>query len=186
MEPGSLKNHFLIAMPTLADPNFFHSVVYLCEHSAEGAMGIVVNQPLVITLGEVLQHIEIKLRSQELGQRPVYLGGPVRRDALFVIHEPLQRWESTLVVTDRIGVTTSPDILKALADDEFPGDTLIALGYAGWDAGQLEQEISDNAWLSGKADTRILFQTPAEDRWAAAAALLGVDISRLSREVGHA
>ena len=186
MEPGSLKNHFLIAMPTLADPNFFHSVIYLCEHSAEGAMGIVVNQPLVITLGEVLQHIEIKPRSPELEQRPVYLGGPVRRDALFVIHQPLLHWESTLAVTDSVGVTTSPDILQALAEDELPGDTLIALGYAGWDAGQLEQEIAANAWLSGAADTRILFHTPVEDRWAAAAALLGVDISRLSGEVGHA
>lgn len=186
MEPGYLKNHFLIAMPTLADPNFFHSVVFLCEHSAEGAMGIVVNQPLVITLGEVLQHIEIEPDRREVGQHPVYLGGPVRRDALFVIHQPLQHWESTLVVTDSVGVTTSPDILKALAADEFHGKTLVALGYAGWSAGQLEQEIADNAWLSGQADTRILFNTPAEERWSAAAALLGVDISRLSGEVGHA
>lgn len=186
MEPGYLKNHFLIAMPMLADPYFFHSVVYLCEHSAEGAMGIVVNQPLVVTLGEVLQHTTIATPTQDAKQHPVYLGGPVRRDALFVIHQPLQRWESTLAVTDSVGVTTSPDILSALATDEFQGQALVALGYAGWSAGQLEQEIADNAWLSGEAAIDILFNTPAEQRWAGAAALLGVDISRLSGEVGHA
>jgi len=186
MEPGSLKNHFLIAMPTLADPHFFHSVVYLCEHSADGAMGIVINQPLVVTLDEILQHTHIETRHPSMGQHAVYLGGPVRRDALFILHQPLQDWEATLAVTDSVGVTTSPDILTALATDEFHGQALIALGYAGWSAGQLEQEIADNAWLSGEAGIDILFNTPAEQRWAAAAALLGVDISRLSTDVGHA
>ena len=186
MEPGSLKNHFLIAMPMLADPHFFHSVVYLCEHNAEGAMGIVVNQPLVVTLGEVLQHTNIETSHPGMGHHPVYLGGPVRRDALFILHQPLQHWEATLAVTDTVGVTTSPDILNALAADEFHGQALVALGYAGWSVGQLEQEIADNAWLSGEAGTDILFNTPAEQRWAAAAALLGIDISRLSTDVGHA
>jgi putative transcriptional regulator len=186
MEPGYLKNHFLIAMPTLADPHFFHSVVYLCEHSAEGAMGIVVNQPLVVTLGEVLQHTSIEVRTQDVKQHPVYLGGPVRRDALFVIHQPLQRWESTLAVTDSVGVTTSPDILSALAADEFQGQALVALGYAGWGRGQLDGEMRRHGWYAAQGRPDILFDCPPQARWSMAWRAEGIDPALLASETGRA
>ncbi len=181
-----LTNHFLIAMPTLADPNFFHSVTYICEHSDQGAMGIVINQPLNIDLGEVLQHIDLETRDEHVRQQPVYLGGPVQRERGFVLHEPLGEWDSMLAVTNQLGVTTSRDVLQALSEGRGPQRTLVALGYAGWAPGQLEQEIANNAWLSGPADTEIMFRLPSEARWEAAAALLGVDLHKLSDEVGHA
>jgi putative transcriptional regulator len=180
-----LTNHFLIAMPTLADPNFFHSVTYICEHSREGAMGIVINRPLGITVGEVLEHMGITTEGAEVARHPVFLGGPVQRERGFVIHQPVGNWEASLAVTDTIGITTSRDILMSMARGTGPRRTLVALGYAGWGAGQLEQEMADNAWLSGPADLRILFETPIDQRWHAAAKLIGVDLNLLSGEVGH-
>ncbi len=181
-----LTNHFLIAMPALEDPNFFHTVTYICEHNAEGALGLVINRPLDIRLEEVFNHMDLKDASPGARQIPVHLGGPVQQDRGFVLHEPLGEWEATLKVTDRIGITSSVDILAAIAREAGPEHSLIALGYAGWGAGQLEQEMMDNAWLSGPADPEILFSTPDERRWIAAAASLGVDLSRLSGETGHA
>ena len=181
-----LGNHFLIAMPRLADPNFFHTVTYLCEHNAEGALGIVINRPLNLTLREILQHMELVPASAAIGDRPVYLGGPVQQERGFVLHQPLGDWEATLPVSADIGVTSSRDILMAIAAGEGPEHSLIALGYAGWGAGQLEQELATNAWLSGPADQRIVFDLPHEQRWEAAAARLGVDLNLLSGEAGHA
>jgi putative transcriptional regulator len=185
-ESSYLTNHFLIAMPTLADPNFFHTVTYICEHNGEGAMGIVFNRPLGITLGEVLEHMNITTDDDEVMRRPVFLGGPVQRERGFVIHQPVGRWESSLAVTHELGVTTSRDVLAAIAQGDGPSRALVALGYAGWGAGQLEQEMADNAWLSGPADLSIMFETPVDERWRAAAALLGVDLNLLSGEAGHA
>ncbi len=181
-----LTNQFLIAMPGLEDPNFFHSVTYICEHNAEGALGLVINRPLDMQLGEILHHINLEHAELEARQMPVHLGGPVQQDRGFVLHEPLGNWDATMQVTDRIGITSSLDILHAIAKNEGPEHALVTLGYAGWGAGQLEQEMAENAWLSGPADPSILFHTPDEERWRAAAASLGVDLNRLSGDTGHA
>lgn len=182
----SLANHFLIAMPTLADPHFHHTVTYICEHTPEGAMGIVINRTLPITLGEVIKQMKINPSRQLDITVPVHEGGPVRREHGFVLHSPAGAWETSLVINDGIALTTSLDILSAIAHQEGPRRYLIALGYAGWGEGQLEQEMAQNSWLNGPADAAILFDTPLEQRWQAAAALLGVDLGLLSSEVGHA
>ncbi len=181
-----LSNHFLIAMPQLADPNFFHTVTYICEHNAEGALGIVINRPLGLQLGEVFSHMEITAQIPASRDIPIYSGGPVQQDRGFVIHRPVGDWSASLQVTKSIAVTSSRDILSAMAAGEGPENALVALGYAGWGAGQLEQEMLDNAWLSGPADERIIFDLPTERRWEAAAALLGVDIHTLTGQPGHA
>ena len=198
-----LTNHFLIAMPALADPNFFRTVTYICEHNSDGAMGIVINRPLDIRLGEILRQVNIEGSDEAIANEPVCMGGPVQYERIFILHQPLLQWESTLPITGNLGLSTSRDILTAIAHREFPGRALVALGYAGWGPGQLEEELSQNAWLSGPADdlqggpsvaggrmpgaaARILFETPYEKRWSEAAALLGVDISTLSGEIGHA
>ncbi len=187
MAPTSyLTNHFLIAMPTLQDPNFARTVTFICEHNDDGAMGIVINRPLDLHLGDVLSHMDIQTHGEQVAQLPVVLGGPVQRERGFVLHQPASDWEATLRISDQIGVTTSRDILAAIAEGKGPTQILVALGYAGWAPGQLEQEMADNAWLSGPADSQILFDLPYPARWEAAAALLGVDLNTLSDEVGHA
>lgn len=182
----SLRNHFLLAMPSLTDGIFANSVTYLCEHNEHGAMGIVINQPLDLCVEEVLEHLNLSAAGR-LQDTPVMAGGPVHMDRGFVLHRPSERsWESTLQVTDEIWLTTSRDILVSIADDSGPEDCLIALGYAGWSAGQLESEISDNSWLTLPADSAIIFDTPCHLRMSAAAARLGVDMNLLSGEAGHA
>ncbi len=185
-EPEYLTNHFLIAMPTLADPNFYRTVTYICEHNGNGALGIVINRPLTTRLGEIFDHLEIQTRAPMIAQQTVYLGGPVQPEHGFVVHRPLGDWEATLRITDEIGVSSSRDILASIAEGTGPGSYLIALGYAGWGAGQLEQEMAQNAWLSGPADARILFDLPVAQRWSAAAQILGVDLNLLSTDTGHA
>lgn len=186
IETASLRNHFLIAMPQLADPHFSHTVTYICEHNAEGALGIVINRPLEISLGDVLQHMRIQPAEYVDTAAPIYGGGPVQTERGFVLHRPVGAWTSTLAVTEDIALTTSRDILSAIGHGEGPKDFLLALGYAGWGAGQLEEEMAQNAWLSGPADPAILFELPVEERWGAAAALIGVDLTLLSSETGHA
>jgi len=186
VKTASLSNHFLIAMPSLEDPNFHHTTTYICEHDENGALGIIINRPLNMKLGEILQHMDIVANSEEIASQPVYMGGPVQNDRGFVLHQPPGDWEATLRVTDSIGVTSSSDILAAIAAGEGPQKALVTLGYAGWGSGQLEQEIAANAWLSGPASTEILFDTPSEERWLAAAALIGVDLNLLTGEMGHA
>ncbi|ROR34517.1 YqgE/AlgH family protein [Inmirania thermothiophila] len=184
--PSYLTGQFLIAMPALADPNFARTVTYVCEHNADGAMGIVVNRPLELTLGELLDHLEIPCTDAALRARPVFYGGPVQRERGFVLHRPAGEWEASLRIGDDLGLTTSRDILAALAEGRGPEQALVALGYAGWAAGQLEQEMAANAWLSAPGDRGILFDLAPERRWEAAAALVGVDLNNLSGEVGHA
>ncbi len=186
IETESLSNHFLIAMPTLEDPNFHHTTTFICEHDADGALGVVINRPLEIQLGEILLHMDIRTDDIELASRAVYMGGPVQSDRGFVLHEPIGDWEATLKVTDSIGITSSRDILAAIAAGEGPDNSIITLGYAGWGAGQLEQELAQNTWLSGPADRNIVFDMPPEQRWLAAAALIGVDLHLISNETGHA
>ena len=181
-----MANHFLIAMPSLADPNFHQTVTYVCEHNQDGALGIVINRPTDLKLGELLDHLGFEAGNGETEQRTVYLGGPVQRERGFVLHEPSGEWDSSMRVSDEITVTTSKDILQAIAEGNGPTRYLVALGYAGWGAGQLEDEMTENAWLSGPADADILFAKDSEQRWRAAAALLGVDLSLLSQDAGHA
>ena len=182
----SLTNHFLIAMPGLQDPNFSRTVTYICEHSEQGTMGIVVNRPLQLLLGEMLAQLDIEATRPETMDIPVYLGGPVQTDRGFVLHSGERAWDSTLRITPGVSVTTSKDVLEAIAQGRGPEHSLVALGYAGWSGGQLEDEISANAWLSGPANDDILFRLPSEQRWQAAARLLGIDLNLLSAEAGHA
>ncbi|MFQ5936280.1 MAG: YqgE/AlgH family protein [Acidiferrobacterales bacterium] len=181
-----LANHFLIAMPALADPNFHRTVTLICEHSSEGAMGIVINRTTDLALGDVLQQMGLNAEEAQMRTVPVHLGGPVQTNRGFVLHEPLGNWESTLPITDTLGVSTSRDILAAIADNQGPQHCLVALGYAGWGAGQLEREIAENSWLNGPTDRQIIFDIPIEHRWQKAARLAGVDLSLLSSEAGHA
>lgn len=182
----SLRDHFLIAMPTLSEGIFAHSLTYICEHSETGAMGIVVNRPLKLRLLEILEHLEIDgIRVHR--EDPVMAGGPVQTDRGFVLHRASERhWESTLRISDEIALTTSRDILAAIAHNEGPDDNLVALGYAGWSAGQLEEEIAANAWLTLPADTAIIFNTPIAQRVDAAAAQLGIDMALMAPGAGHA
>lgn len=186
VEPTSLVNQFLIAMPGLGDPNFSRTVTLICEHSREGAMGIVINRPLDIALSDILEQMNIAASSQELLQKPVYLGGPVHSNRGFVLHEPLGKWESTLAITDTIGVSTSRDILVAIAEERGPSQSFLVLGYASWGAGQLEREIAENAWLNCPSSREIIFDLPVQSRWQAAAGCLGIDLMRLSGQAGHA
>lgn len=182
----SLTNQFLIAMPTLADPNFARTVTFICEHSPEGAMGIVINRLTDLHLTDIYQQIDVDVVHALHGDLPIYLGGPVQGNRGFVLHEPLGGWESTLHVSDTLGVSTSRDILQAIAEDRGPDQFLVAIGYAGWAPGQLEREIVENSWLSGPADRQIIFELPPEQRWTAAAQLMGVDVTTLSSDAGHA
>ncbi len=182
----SLANTLLVAMPGLQDPNFARTVTFICEHGDEGAMGIVINRPTDLTLGDVFKHMEIEESVGESAGLPVYQGGPVQTERGFVLHRPVGEWDSMLQIGDELGVTTSRDILTALAAGNGPRDVLVALGYAGWGPGQLERELAQNAWLNCPADARILFELPHAARWEAAAALIGVDLARLSNDAGHA
>lgn len=181
---GYFANHFLIAMPTLADPNFSRSVTWLCEHNDDGAMGIVINRPSDVSVGELFRHLEMAI-SVANTDAPVLIGGPVQTDRGFVIHRPGSLWISTWPVSDAASLTTSKDVLVAMAQGVGPADAFVALGYAGWGAGQLEQELLDNAWLTVPADPRILFDIPLDQRWNEAAKLIGIDISLLSGAAGH-
>jgi putative transcriptional regulator len=181
-----LTNQFLVAMPGMSDPNFAQTVTLVCEHSGQGALGIVINRPLSMTLGEVLAQLGLDPSSSRLAGDPVLQGGPVQTDRGFVLHSPGPRWDSTLPVSERLHLTTSRDVLDALARGEGPAEAVVALGYAGWDAGQLEAEMAQNAWLTVPADERLLFETPVAERWQAAGRLLGVNLLHLSSDAGHA
>lgn len=182
----NLTNHFLIAMPKLMDANFSQSVTYICEHDENGTLGITINRPANVKLDEIFQQLNIQPNDPKIGCQDIFLGGPVQIDRGFLIHRPGGHWDSSLKVTDFISVTTSRDILDAIARNEGPDEVVIALGYAGWAAGQLENEILENAWLSCPANEDILFHTPAEQCWEKAANLMGVDLSLLSNDTGHA
>ncbi|MCE3284082.1 MAG: hypothetical protein K0R70_338 [Steroidobacteraceae bacterium] len=182
-----LTNQFLIAMPAMEDPNFAQTVTLVCEHSERGALGIVINRTLPMTLGEVFDQLGLDSSRSRVNDQPVLRGGPVQTERGFVLHSPAAgTWESSLPFSDRMHLTTSRDILDALAAGEGPESAVIALGYAGWDAGQLEDEMARNAWLTVDADERVLFSTPVEQRWQAAAKLLGIDLRALSSDAGHA
>ncbi|OIM98067.1 hypothetical protein BFR57_10135 [Idiomarina sp. MD25a] len=183
----SLQNHFLIATPSMNDPLFRRSVTYICEHNEDGAMGLIINQPAELTVNSLLDKLEIVYPdSADSLKGPVYQGGPVGQERGFVIHPPQQNWRSSLKLSDEIMVTTSRDILEALGSSAAPLQFLLTLGYAGWEAGQLEQELAENAWLAIPADPEILFNTPINQRWEKATKQLGFDIWKLGPDVGHA
>ena len=187
----NLTHHFLIAMPALQDPNFARTVTYLFAHDEDGAMGLVINRPAGFDLGTVLEQAGVESAegdpSDTARNLPVMEGGPVMKERGFVLHRPAGAWEHALAVEgEDIAVAMSRDILDALVAGHGPRDVLVALGYAGWGPGQLEQEVGQNAWLSGPADLGIVFDAPFEDRWELAARGLGVELHTLSGRAGHA
>lgn len=181
-----LRDHFLLAMPGLSEGLFSHSITYICEHGESGAMGIVINQPLDLSVAEIFEHLQITANN-DFSDIPVMAGGPVQIDHGFVLHRDKSTdWEASLKVTEEITLTTSRDILRAIAKDNGPSEHLIALGYAGWSAGQLEHELAENSWLTLPANSDVIFSTPADQRLGAAAALLGIDMNLISANAGHA
>ena len=178
-------NQFLVAMPALDDENFTHSVTLLCEHNDKGALGLIINRPLQLKLTEMLDQMQLP-HAALASDSPIYWGGPVSPERGFVIHEGAGEWDSTLAVGGNLFITTSRDILKAIGEGGGPRHYFIALGYAGWSAGQLETEILSNSWLNTPVDSAILFRTPAAERWKLATRLLGVDVTQLGGQAGHA
>lgn len=189
-DAGYLTNQLLIAMPAMGDPNFAQTVTLICEHTDKGALGIVINRPLPMGLGDVFQQLDLHSDDAGLRDQPVLRGGPVHQDRGFVLHAPSPEgaagWDSTLRVSPTLHVTTSRDILGSMARGEGPSPAVVALGYAGWEAGQLEDEIRSNTWLNVPFDGALLYTTPFEQRWQAAVRLLGIDFGRLSHQAGHA
>jgi len=186
MEQTYLTGHFIIAMPSLMDPYFDQTVTFICEHDENGAFGIVINRETDITLQEVLSEIDISSSDETANQKKLFIGGPVQQDRGFILHKPEKEWKSTLAVNDDISLTTSRDILEAIANGAGPKDNIIALGYAGWGPGQLEREFLENSWLSCPAEDQIIFNTPIEKRWQAAADIIGIDLNTISSDTGHA
>jgi putative transcriptional regulator len=184
--PNTLAGQFLIAMPALTDPNFCRGVAIVCQHGEDGAIGLMVNRLSEFSLGDVLEQMKLPCEDPDVADMPVLLGGPVQPERGFVLHTGEGHWESSYRINKDWSVTTSRDILVAMAAGEGPSRAVVALGYAGWDAGQLEHELMDNAWLTAEADARIVFEAPVEERWIDAAGLVGVDPTQLTGYAGHA
>ena len=183
---SSLKNYFLLALPGLNDPNFAESVVYICEHNADGAMGLIINQQLDIPVKAIFDQLELSYLD-ECGNSLIYDGGPVQRDRGFILHSSVeQQWESTVAIGEDISLTASKDILTDIALGKGPTNALITLGYSSWEAGQLEQELTQNSWLTIPADSAIIFHTDCANRAGAAASSIGLDLAMLSHDAGHA
>jgi putative transcriptional regulator len=185
-DPVSFANQLLIALPALADPNFSRSVTLICQHDADGAMGIVVNRTSEYTVGDVLQQMRIDGGDESLRGRAVLAGGPVHPERGFVLHDGSREWDSSLEIADGLYVTTSRDILEAMARGDGPDNVALALGCAGWGAGQLEYELGENSWLTAPVEAGLLFDTPLDQRWQRAAGSIGVDMSRMADYSGHA
>jgi putative transcriptional regulator len=185
LTPGSLRDHFLIAMPGMSDPSFSHTVTYICEHSDKGAMGVVINTATPMQLKEIFAQMQLDDNASD-GDQFVMAGGPVQTERGFVLHSSETEWQTTLKVSDDISLTVSRDIIAAMAEGNGPQHFLISLGYAGWGEGQLEAEIAANSWLTVPADKNIIFHTPIEKRWAQAAQSLGIDLQLMSGAAGHA
>ncbi len=186
METTNLTDQFLIAMPSLSDPNFNRTVTYICSHSEEGTMGITINRPTDMNLGEIFKQMDLEITNPDISKTTVFNGGPVQIDRGFILHEHGSNWDSTLAINDKISLTTSKDVLEAIAIEQGPENYFIALGYAGWSPGQLENELLQNAWLNGPANSDIIFNTKIEHRWQSAASHLGVNIDHISTDIGHA
>jgi putative transcriptional regulator len=191
--PFNLTNQFLIAMPGMGDGTFAGTVVYLCEHTDKGALGLVINKPIDIKLRNLFEKVELTLDREDLADAPVFFGGPVQTERGFVLHERLGGageaggpYNSTLKIPGGLEMTTSKDVLEALSSGSGPKKVLITLGYSGWGAGQLEDELGRNGWINVDAEPGIIFDTPVEQRYEKALSLLGIDPHMLSQEAGHA
>jgi putative transcriptional regulator len=183
---GSLTNQLLIAMPGMLDPNFSTTVTLICEHNDDGALGIVINRPTSLKLSGLFEQLSVDDPDPQAASNPVLSGGPVGTERGFVLHGPQHSYDNTLAVSDDIRLTLSRDVIDAMAEGNGPQDTLVALGYAGWEPGQLEDEMLANSWLNVPATPEIVFKTPFADRWDSAARTLGIDISCISTDAGHA
>lgn len=182
-----LSNQFLIAMPALVDSHFSHSVSYLCQHNEEGALAITINRPTDMVLANIFEQMGIKSNSKQIQQTPIFAGGPAQKERGFIIHNKESRdWDSSISISDTTSLTSSRDVLEAIADNQGPKHYLVALGYAGWSAGQLEKEFLANSWLNSPYEQNILYNTPIDQRWKAAADQLGIDINQLTSPAGHA
>ena len=189
MQTLNLTDHFLIAMPALEDPFFSRALIYIAEHNEHGALGLIVNRPMEINLATLFEKIAVPLEPADairLGRQPVLFGGPVQTERGFVLHRPVGKWQSTLAVTPDVGLTSSRDVLLAIASQSQPGEMLVTLGYSGWGPGQIEQELAQNAWLSVPASSHILFALPYEERLPSAMKILGIDFTHLAGMAGHA
>lgn len=186
MENSNFTDHFLIAMPNMTDPNFSGTLTYICDHGEQGALGVVVNRPIELSLDKLFEQIGLRLGDERLIHLPVYYGGPVQMERGFVLHRPIGDWSSTLDINGQVGLTTSKDILEASANSAGPEQILVTLGYAGWGPGQLEDEIKQNAWLTVPANPDVIFDLQPDERLAAAMHLLGIDLAMLSDAAGHA
>ena len=186
----NFTGHFLIAMPAMGDSVFGKTLTYVCEHNEHGALGVVVNRPMDLVFGKLMEQIDIAFVGEGTAARyakqQIHFGGPVQQDRGFVLHRPIGEWTSTLKITSDIGLTTSKDILKALAEGNGPLDLVLTLGYAGWSAGQLEAEIAQNSWLTVEADPEIIFGLPMDKRLDAAMGLIGANWATLSGVAGRA
>ncbi len=183
---GNFTGHFLIAMPTLNDGYFNQTVTYICEHNENGSFGVVINQETGITLNRIAAEMKLTSKEDYNNNQNVFIGGPVDQDRGFILHQPHGNWKSSIKVSNKIALTSSKDILQSLINNQGPENSIVTLGYAGWSAGQLESEMASNTWLSCPADEQIMFNTPTEERWLAAAKLIGIDLSLISCEAGHA
>ena len=193
--PNNFTNHFLIAMPGLVDGLFAKSVVYVCEHSDRGALGIIINKPATMTMDTLFSKVDLSLKRQDLNGKPVFYGGPVQTDRGFVLHDPIfaandkpeeSLYASTLTIPGGLEMTTSRDVLEAIAMGFGPHRVLVSLGYSAWGEGQLETELKENSWLTVDADHALIFATPIEQRYSRALALLGLEAWMISSQVGHA
>lgn len=183
---ASLANHMLIAMPSLTDPNFERSVIYICEHHVDGTVGLIINRPLQFPLGLVFEQMQIEPVSVDRNQLPLLFGGPIQPERGFVIHRPIGGWRSSLSLGDDVTVTTSNDIIRAIAANKGPKDVLVTLGYAGWGEKQLEQEVMANIWLVCPYKAELLYEIPFSERWEYAGSTIGVKMNQLINEAGHA
>ncbi len=182
----SLKNQFLVAMPGLEDDNFSHTVSLLCEHNDKGAIGLIINRPTDLTLTAMLDQMGVKHEAADANEHVVFWGGPVQPERGFVVHRGPGGWESCMPISKDLFITTSRDVLAAIGEGRGPKEFLVTLGYAGWGAGQLENEILANSWLNTPVDSGVLFSTPARSRWQSATRLIGLDVAQLSSGAGHA
>ncbi len=186
----NLQHHFLIAMPGLEEPLFKRSVIYVCEHNDEGAMGLVINKLVDdFTVKNVLDKLEIDPTPRDPAinlDRPVFSGGPLADDRGFILHTPCEGFGSSIRISDQTMITTSKDVLETLGTPDQPKDVLVALGYAAWEQGQLEQELLNNSWLTIEANSDIIFRTPIAERWREAAKMIGIEVSQLATHAGHA
>ena len=186
MQSFDLTDHFLIAMPAMDDPYFSKSLIYIAEHNDQGALGIIVNRPIDMSLATLFEKIDVPCETLGMANLPIFFGGPVQTDRGFVLHRPVGEWQSTLAVNQDVGLTSSRDVLQAVARDGQPHEIMVTLGYSGWGAGQIEHELAQNAWLTVPADPHILFELPYEDRLPSAMEILGIDFKNLAVKAGHA